>query len=151
MYILIQTSIALIIGKIFWGAAGIITTIIIHVCVCVCVLCLVAQLCPTLWSHGPPMWFLPWNSPGENTRVGGLPLLQGFFPTQESNWGLLHCRQILYQLSYQGSPIYTYSSILLEKDSFASAWRILWKSVKDIKLHLQKQIWIFEFRLNKSS
>ena len=31
-------------------------------------------------------------------------LLQQIFPTQESNWGLLHCRQILYQMSYQGSP-----------------------------------------------
>ena len=31
-------------------------------------------------------------------------LLQGIFPTQESNQGLLHCRRILYQLSYQGSP-----------------------------------------------
>ena len=31
-------------------------------------------------------------------------LLQGMFPTQESNRGLLHCRRILYQLSYQGSP-----------------------------------------------
>ena len=31
-------------------------------------------------------------------------LLQGIFPTQESIWGLLHCRWILYQLSYQGSP-----------------------------------------------
>ena len=31
-------------------------------------------------------------------------LLQGIFPTQESNWGLLHCRQILYQLSYEGNP-----------------------------------------------
>ena len=28
-----------------------------------------------------------------------------FFPIQELNWGLLHCRQILYQLSYQGSPV----------------------------------------------
>ena len=37
--------------------------------------------------------------------VGSLSLLQGSFLTQESNWGLLHCRQILYQLSYQGSPI----------------------------------------------
>ena len=34
----------------------------------------------------------------ENTGVGSLSLLQGNFPTQESNWGLLHCRQILYQL-----------------------------------------------------
>ena len=40
-------------------------------------------------------------APGQNTGVGGLSLLQGIFPTQESNWGLLHCRRILYQLSYQ--------------------------------------------------
>ena len=40
----------------------------------------------------------------KNTGVGSLSLLQGIFPIQESNWGLLHCRQILYQLSYQGSP-----------------------------------------------
>ena len=33
----------------------------------------------------------PWNSPGQNTGVGSLSLLQGIFPTQESNWGLLHC------------------------------------------------------------
>ena len=47
------------------------------------------------------------NEPPEkpkNTGVGSLSLLQHIFPTQESNWGLLHCRQILYQLSYQGSP-----------------------------------------------
>ena len=37
-----------------------------------------------------------------NTGVGSLSLLQEIFPTQESNQGLLHCRQILYQLSYQG-------------------------------------------------
>ena len=40
----------------------------------------------------------------KNTGVGSLYLLQWIFPTQESNWGLLHWRQILYQLSYQGSP-----------------------------------------------
>ena len=33
----------------------------------------------------------------KNTEVGGLSLLQGIVPTQEANWGLLHCRQILYQ------------------------------------------------------
>ena len=37
----------------------------------------------------------------KNTGVGSLSLLQGTFPTQESNQGLLHCRQILYQLSYK--------------------------------------------------
>jgi len=38
----------------------------------------------------------------KNTGVGSLSLLQRIFQTQESNWGLLHCRWILYQLSYQG-------------------------------------------------
>ena len=40
----------------------------------------------------------------KNTGVGSLSLLQRIFPTQELNQGLLHCRQIHYQLSYQGSP-----------------------------------------------
>ena len=40
----------------------------------------------------------------KNTGVGSLTLLQWIFLTQESNWGFLYCRQILYQLSYQGSP-----------------------------------------------
>ena len=44
------------------------------------------------------------DSPGRKTGVGCCALLQGIFPTQESNWGLLHCRRILYQLSHQGSP-----------------------------------------------
>ena len=45
------------------------------------------------------------DSPGKNTRVGCHALLQGIFSTQGSNPGLLHCRQILYYLSHQGSPI----------------------------------------------
>ena len=44
------------------------------------------------------------NSLGQNTGVSSLSLLQGIFLTQELNQGLLHCRQILYQLSYRGSP-----------------------------------------------
>ena len=40
----------------------------------------------------------------KNTGMGSLSLLQVIFPIQESNQGLLHCRQILYQLSYQGNP-----------------------------------------------
>ena len=49
---------------------------------------------------------LPSEPPGKpkHTRVGSLSCLQGIFLTQESNQALLHCRQILYQLSYQGSP-----------------------------------------------
>ena len=46
----------------------------------------------------------PWNSPGQNTGVGSLSLLQGIFPTQGLNPGLPHCRCILYQLSHKGSP-----------------------------------------------
>ena len=46
----------------------------------------------------------PWNSPGQNTGVDSLSLLQGIFPTQGMNSGLPHCRQILYQLSHKGSP-----------------------------------------------
>ena len=45
-----------------------------------------------------------WNSPGWNTGVGSFSLLQGVFPTQGSNPGLSHCKQILYQLSHKGSP-----------------------------------------------
>ena len=43
-------------------------------------------------------------TPGKSTRVGCHFLLQGIFPTQGSNPGLLHCRQVLYHLSHQGSP-----------------------------------------------
>ena len=45
----------------------------------------------------------PWDFPGKNTGVGCHFLLQGIFLTQGSNLGLLHCRQTLYRLSYQGS------------------------------------------------
>ena len=55
---------------------------------------------PTLQADSLPAE--PQGKP-KNTGVGSLSLLQQIFPTQESNWGLLHCRQILYQLSYQGS------------------------------------------------
>ena len=55
----------------------------------------------SLRSHG---LYSPWNSPGQNTEVGSLSLLQGIFPTQGLNPGLLYFRQIFYQLSYQESP-----------------------------------------------
>ena len=56
-----------------------------------------------VWLFATP-WtiYSPWNSPGQNTRVGSLSLLQGIFPTQVSNPGLPHCGQILYQLSHKG-------------------------------------------------
>ena len=50
---------------------------------------------------------LPAEPPEEpkSAGVGSLSLLQQIFLTQESNQGLLHCRWILYQLSYQGDPL----------------------------------------------
>ena len=48
--------------------------------------------------------YSPWNSPGQDTGVGSLSLLQGIFPTQGSSPGLPYCRRILYQLSHKGSP-----------------------------------------------
>ena len=56
-------------------------------------------------SLRPRGLYSPWNSPGQNIGVGSLSLLQGIFPTQGSNPGLPHCRQIFfYQLSHKGSP-----------------------------------------------
>ena len=55
----------------------------------------------SLRPHG---LYSPWNSLGQNTRVGGLSLLQGIFPTQRLNPHFPHCRWILFQLSHKGSP-----------------------------------------------
>ena len=68
---------------------------------------LVAQLCPTLCD---PMDYslvgssVHGDSSGKNTGEGCYALLEGIFPTQGSNIGLPHCRQMLYHLSHQGSP-----------------------------------------------
>ena len=63
-----------------------------------------------LRPHGlqPVRLLCPWGFPGKNTRVGCHFLFQGIFLTQELNLGLLHCKWILYQLSYEGSPKLTY-------------------------------------------
>ena len=55
----------------------------------------------SLQTHG---LYSAWNSPGQDTRMGSGSFLQGIIPTQGSNPGLPHSRQILYQLSHQGSP-----------------------------------------------
>ena len=71
---------------------------------------LLQRIFPTQGSNpGPPTLqkdSLPSEPQGKpkNTGVGSLFLLQGIFPTQELNQSLLHCRWILYQLSYQRSP-----------------------------------------------
>ena len=62
-----------------------------------------AQSCLTLWSHG---LYCLWSSPGQNVEVHSLSLLQGIFPTQGSNTGFPHCRQILYQLSHKEGQEY---------------------------------------------
>ena len=66
---------------------------------------LMAQLCPTLCDtmNLALRLLCPWNSPGKNTGVGCHFLLQGIFPTQGWNPGLLHRRQIPYCLSHQKS------------------------------------------------
>ena len=79
-----------------------------YTCVCVCVWvggcegkC---KLVSRVRLFGPHGLYSPWNSPGQNTGVGSLSLLQGIFPTQGSNRGLPHCRWIISQLSHRGSP-----------------------------------------------
>ena len=61
----------------------------------------VSRSCLTLHLRG---LHSPWTAPGQNIGVGSRSFLQGIFPTQGSNPGLLHCRRLLYQLTHQGSP-----------------------------------------------
>ena len=60
----------------------------------------------SLRPHGlrPTRLLCPWGFPGKGTGVSSHFLLQGIFPTQGLNPGVLHCRQTLYPLSPQGSP-----------------------------------------------
>ena len=59
-------------------------------------------------SLRPQGLYTPWDSPGQDTGVGCLSLLQSIFPTQGSNLGLPYCRQVVYQLSHQGNPLSIY-------------------------------------------
>ena len=76
-------------------------------------------LSDSLWPHGlqPTRLLCPWDFPGKNNGEGCCSLLQGIFPTQGSNPGLLHCRQILYHLRHQGSPGYLLNEESGESDS----------------------------------
>ena len=68
------------------------------------ILCLVTQSYLTLCHRiacSLPNFSVPGDSPGKNTGVGCYFLLQGVFLTQKWNWGLPHCRWILYQLNYK--------------------------------------------------
>ena len=84
----------------------------------------------SLWPH---RLYSPWNSPGQNTGVSSHFLLQGIFPTQGSNPGLLHWRQILYQMSHQGSPSNEYSVLI----SFRIDWFDLLTVQGTLKSHPQ--------------
>ena len=73
---------------------------------------LVAQSCLcNLRDYNRPVFLCPWSSSGKNTGVGCHALLQEIFPTQGSNLGLLHCRQILYLLSQQGCLFYIWQCV----------------------------------------
>ena len=68
---------------------------------CCCYCWIASVVSNSLWPHG---LYSPRNSSGQNTGEGSLFLLQGILPTQGSNPGLPHCRQILYRLSLKGNP-----------------------------------------------
>ena len=80
----------------------------------------VAQSCLTLSTHG---LYSLWDSPGQNMGVSSLSLLQEIFPTQISciaggfftSWATREAQEyrvgslsLLYQLSYEGSPLFLY-------------------------------------------
>ena len=72
------------------------------VCVCVCVCISHSVVSDSFQPHRLqfPRLLCLWDSPGKKTGVGCHSILQGIFPTQGSNPGVLHCRQILYHLSH---------------------------------------------------
>ena len=74
------------------------------------------------------MLLCPWNCPGKKIGVGCHFLPQRIFPTQESNLSILHCRQILYQLSHKGSPF-----------NVREAEFIMFFQPKDLNLYLKNQ------------
>ena len=75
-----------------------------------CFICV--WLFATLWAA---RLLCPRDSPGKNTGAGNHFLLQGIFPTQGSNSGLPHWRQILYHLSHQGSPSERWAEALCDR------------------------------------
>ena len=113
----------------------------------------------SLWPHGlqPARLLSPWGFPGNNTGVGYHFLLQGIFPTQGSNSGLSHFRQMpfFYRLSHQGSLVVIYKcdswAIMTAEwwriDSFELwCWRRLlrvpWTAWRSNPSILRNQSWI---------
>ena len=99
--------------------------------------CLVTKSCLTLCEFMNCRLHSPCDFPGRHTGASCHFLLRGIFPTQGSNPGLLHCRQILYQLIHQGSPrilewvAYPFSrGIFLTQESnwgLLHCWQILYQ------------------------
>ena len=87
------------------------TCLLVYLCSCVCESRSVVSN-----SLRPQGLYTPWDSPGQDTGVGSLSLLQTIFPTQGSNLGLPYCRQVLYQLSHQGNPLQLYLFLSLSPD-----------------------------------
>ena len=84
----------------------------LFICVCELWSMKFSQSCLTFCDpHG---LYGPWNSPGQNTGVGSLSLLQGIFPTQGLNPGLRHCRQILYHWATKEAHLYVCSTVICE-------------------------------------
>ena len=110
------------------------------------VLCLISQSCLTLFNpmdSSPPGSSVHRDSPGKNTGVGCHALLQGIFPIQGSNPGLLHCRKILYHLSHQGSPscLQEMNFIYKDKNKLKVKWRRKrYHEKRDDKRVMSKQI-----------
>ena len=92
---------------------------------------LVAKFCPTLvsqWTVACQALCL-WDFPGKKTGVICHFLLQGIFPTQGLNLGLLHFRQILYQLSYQGRPTCNEIDIFV-RPMESKWWKVDWRFIR---------------------
>ena len=89
-----------------------------------------------VWLFATP-WTV-WNSPGQNTWLGSLSLLQGIFPTQGLNPHLPHCRQNLYQLSHKGSPRILPAIWRVKEELSVNWWLILVnKSVYGVKISFE--------------
>ena len=105
----------------------------------------------SLWPQG---LYSPWNSPGQNTGMGSLSLLQGIFPTQVSNPSLPYCRRILYQLSHNWSPrilewvAFLFSSGSSQQNEKETYWmgkkilanHIIWKGANIQNIQKLKQL-----------
>ena len=76
----------------------------VPLCMCACIYMWTESCSVVSNSLQPHGLYSHWNSPGQDTGVGSLSLLQGILPTQGSNPGLQHCRRTLYQLSHKVSP-----------------------------------------------